>query len=257
MCAAVSTESQTFLLLSISTKQPSTVLCIRKMDCERKIGQSKPTRIILTFHHSLGPARKLIISGFVKFGVWIANGSSCVLNRLLILINNNSFFIVHLISKERGLWVKGWLTLISVRTRENQDSWSLMNPGMGNLAVGGAAKGCLWVYGLHCLHRGRWRRVCSNSLVFKDHYSATDHSFVSKIGILVFKISSLFIIVLRYPEHFRVVHGPRDVNEEKEGKTVKPAASPLPLLSSERPGGQKHLPEQTGSEPQWGAGWAL
>lgn len=109
MCAAVPTESQTRLPLSISTKQPSRALCIKKMDFEHEIGQSKPTRIILIFHHSLDPARKLIISGFEKFGLLIINASSCVLNGLLILINNNSFFIVHLVSKGRQLCVKGRL----------------------------------------------------------------------------------------------------------------------------------------------------
>lgn len=81
-----------------------------------------------------------------------------------------------------------------------------------------------------------------------------DHSFVSKIRILAFKIFSLFIIELRYPEHFRVVRGPSNINEEKKGKTIKLAASLLPPLSSELPGGQKQLPEQTGSDPWWGAG---
>lgn len=54
-------------------------------------------------------------------------------------------------------------------------------------------------------------------MVFKDHYSATDHSFVSKIRKLVFKIW-FSIIQLRYPEDVRVVYGPRDINK-KEGKT--------------------------------------
>lgn len=47
------TESQMLLLLSISTEQPSKVLCIRKMGFEHKIGQSKPNRSTLNFH-SLG-----------------------------------------------------------------------------------------------------------------------------------------------------------------------------------------------------------
>lgn len=38
------------------------------------------------------------------------------------------------------------------------------------------------------------------------------------------------------------MHGPRHMHKEKDGKTVKPAASSLPP-SSELPGGQKPLPK--------------
>lgn len=89
---------------------------------------------------------------------------------------------------------------------------------------------------------------------FKDHHMATCHSFVSKIRILTIKISGLFIIELRYPKHFRAVHDPRHMHKEKDDKTVKLAASSLPPLGSELPGLQKLLPQQTGSDPWWGAG---
>lgn len=51
--------------------------------------------------------------------------------------------------------------------------------------------------------------VCSSSLVFKDNYSDINCSFISEIEMLIFKISSLFIIELRYPEHDRVMHALR------------------------------------------------
>lgn len=84
-----------------------------------------------------------------------------------------------------------------------------MNPEMGSLAVGGGSKGCRLVWGWHCLHS-------SKSLVLKDHYSAMDNSFVSKIRIFVWKIFDFFTIELRYPEHTTPVSSPRDIKEEKE-----------------------------------------
>lgn len=47
--AVVPTENE--MLLSISTEQPSTVLCIRKMDCEQEISHSKSMRIIQKLNH--------------------------------------------------------------------------------------------------------------------------------------------------------------------------------------------------------------
>lgn len=75
MCYST-TESQTSLLLSISTKQPSKVLCIREMGCEHKIGQSKPHRSTQNFQHSLGCTRKLLTSVLVKFGLLVIKKKS-------------------------------------------------------------------------------------------------------------------------------------------------------------------------------------
>lgn len=68
------------------------------------------------------------------------------------------------------------------------------------------------------------------------------------------KTLGFFTIELRYPEHVRAVSSPRNINAEKEGKTVKTAASPFPPLSSKLPGGQKLVPEQTGADPRRRAG---
>lgn len=122
-----------------------------------------------------------------------------------------------------------------------------MNPDVGSLAVGGGTKGFQRVWGWPCLHS-------SNSLVLENHCCATDHSFVSKIRIFVLKTLGFFTIELRYPKHVRAVSSPRNINAEKEGKTVKMAASPFPPLSSKLPGGQKLVPEQTGADPRWRAG---
>lgn len=62
-------------------------------------------RIMQKLNHSLGQPRKFIISGFVKFGIWIIYASTSNLSSLLVLINNHLFLIGYLTSKGEGL---GW-----------------------------------------------------------------------------------------------------------------------------------------------------
>lgn len=85
-------------------------------------------------------------------------------------------------------------------------------------------------------------------MVFKDHCSARNQRFVSKIT--VFKILKIligvFITELRCPECFEGIYGPKVCfkvvyypgcvlfqDEEKKGKSVKLTASSLPRVSSE------------------------